>query len=52
MPRIGFERTIPESKRAKTVNASDHWATVTGLQIIDKENIVVPLGDNISINSQ
>jgi hypothetical protein len=30
MPRVGFEPAIPESKRAKTVHALDHWATVTG----------------------
>jgi hypothetical protein len=29
MPRVRFEPTIPASKRAKTVHALDHWATVT-----------------------
>jgi hypothetical protein len=29
MPRIGFEHTIMASKRAKTVRALDHSATVT-----------------------
>jgi hypothetical protein len=31
MPRIGFEPTIPASKRARTVHALDHWATATGV---------------------
>jgi hypothetical protein len=30
MPRLSFEPTIAESKRAKTVHALDHSATVTG----------------------
>jgi hypothetical protein len=30
MPEEGFEPTIPEFERAKTVNASDRAATVTG----------------------
>jgi hypothetical protein len=30
MPRVGFEPMIPASKRAKTVHALDHSATVTG----------------------
>jgi hypothetical protein len=30
MPRVGFEPTIPASKRAKTVHALDLWAS-TGL---------------------
>jgi hypothetical protein len=30
MPRVGFETTIQTSKRAKTVHALDHSATVTG----------------------
>jgi hypothetical protein len=32
MPRVGFEHMIPASKRAKTVYALDHSATVTGNQ--------------------
>jgi hypothetical protein len=35
MPRVGFE-PIPASKRAKTVHALDHLATVTS-----KENFTV-----------
>jgi hypothetical protein len=31
MPWVGFEPTIPESKRAKTVHALDRAATVTGI---------------------
>jgi hypothetical protein len=30
MPRVRFEPTIPASKRAKTVHALDHSATVPG----------------------
>jgi hypothetical protein len=30
MPRVGFELTIPASKRAKTVHVLDYSATVTG----------------------
>jgi hypothetical protein len=30
MPRVGFETTIPEFKRAKTVHALDRAATVIG----------------------
>jgi hypothetical protein len=30
MPRVGFEPTIPPSKRANTVHALDHSVTVTG----------------------
>jgi hypothetical protein len=30
MPRVGFEFTIPASRRARTFHALDHWATVTG----------------------
>jgi hypothetical protein len=32
MPRVGFEPTIPASKRAKTVHLLNHPATVAGLQ--------------------
>jgi hypothetical protein len=32
MTRVGFESTIPASKRAKTVHALDHSATVTALE--------------------
>jgi hypothetical protein len=31
MPRVGFESTIPASKRAKTVHALYHSATMTGI---------------------
>jgi hypothetical protein len=31
MPRVGFERTVPASARAKTVHALDGSATVTGI---------------------
>jgi hypothetical protein len=34
MSRVRFEPTIPASKRAKTVHALDHSATVTGNQPI------------------
>jgi hypothetical protein len=30
MPRVGFELTIPASERAKTVDALERSATVTG----------------------
>jgi hypothetical protein len=30
MPQVGFETTIPEFERAKTVHALDHAATVSG----------------------
>jgi hypothetical protein len=30
MPRVGFEPTIPASKRATTVHAFDNSATMTG----------------------
>jgi hypothetical protein len=30
MPYVGFEPSIPESERAKTVHALDRAATVTG----------------------
>jgi hypothetical protein len=33
MPRVGFEPTIPASKRAKTVHALDNSATVTGQSV-------------------
>jgi hypothetical protein len=33
MPCVGFESTIPASKRAKTVQALDRSATVTGIYI-------------------
>jgi hypothetical protein len=29
MPRVGFEPTIPASKRTKTLHALEHAATVT-----------------------
>jgi hypothetical protein len=32
MPRVGFEPTIPASKRVKTVHTLDHSAAVTGLR--------------------
>jgi hypothetical protein len=41
MPCVGFEPTIPASKRAKTVHALDRWATVTGCDLTSsnrKEN--------------
>jgi hypothetical protein len=31
MPWVGFEPTIPASERAKTVQALDRTATVTGI---------------------
>jgi hypothetical protein len=34
MPWVGFELTLPASKRAKTVHASDRTATVTGSEYI------------------
>jgi hypothetical protein len=30
MPRVGFDPTIPASKRAMTVHALDHSPTVSG----------------------
>jgi hypothetical protein len=39
MPRIGFEATIPASKRAKTVHPLDHLATVTGIIILARKNM-------------
>jgi hypothetical protein len=38
MPRVGFDPTTPASKRAKTVHALDHSATVTGLVTLVKTN--------------
>jgi hypothetical protein len=36
MPRVGFEITIPASERAKTVDALDRSATVTGHQSLQR----------------
>jgi hypothetical protein len=33
MPRLGFEPTIPESERAKTIHALDRVATVIDSEI-------------------
>jgi hypothetical protein len=46
MPRVGFEPTIPASKRAKTVHALDNSATVTGLveSVNDKLKIMLKKG--------
>jgi hypothetical protein len=32
MPRVGFEPTIPASKRVETVHALDHWGGICGGQ--------------------
>jgi hypothetical protein len=44
MPRVGFEPTIPASKRAKTVHALDHSATVTGSGRRGEVKILDPTG--------
>jgi hypothetical protein len=35
MPEVGFEHTITASERTKTVHASNHSATVTGINACD-----------------
>jgi hypothetical protein len=40
MLRVGFEPKIPASKRAKTVHALDHSATVTGERYMGNRIIV------------
>jgi hypothetical protein len=35
MPQVGFEPTIPVFKRAKTVHALDHAATVIGTELLN-----------------
>jgi hypothetical protein len=35
MPRVGFEPTIPASRRAKTVHALDQSAIVTGESLLN-----------------
>jgi hypothetical protein len=47
MPCMGFETTIPASKRTKTIHALDHSATVTGLAPISRHyftTIAVKIG--------
>jgi hypothetical protein len=39
MPSVGFEPTIPMFKRAKTVHALDHAATMIGIYSILSSNI-------------
>jgi hypothetical protein len=41
MPRGRFEPTIPASKRAKTVHALDHSATVTGIKLFNIIKFVI-----------
>jgi hypothetical protein len=36
MPQVGFEPTIPESKRAKTIHALDNSATLTSIPILSR----------------
>jgi hypothetical protein len=46
MPWMGFEPTIPESERAKTIHALDHEATVTGRgnRILCEKKKTTPIG--------
>jgi hypothetical protein len=39
MPRVGFEPTIPASKRARRVHALEYSATVTGDGMISEQKI-------------
>jgi hypothetical protein len=43
MPWVGFEPMIPASKRAKTVDALDRSATVTGARCYSSRQLVMHL---------